>query len=274
MNGGVLHEDIKKYFLGRLSSGDMVVYRLAVPGEGGIVLKTSQGRIMDDREGMGRLPDNRHTASEPETTTEDRVDDNTDQRDQQASGISSMDMGGLKKAVAGCERCSLCATRTNTVFGVGDPKARIVFVGEAPGRDEDLQGVPFVGRSGKLLDKIISAIGFTREDVFIANILKCRPPNNRDPQENEVAACEEYLARQLQLIDPVVICALGRVAGQNLLKTKKSLKVLREEIHHYNGIRLIVTYHPAALLRNPNFKRPTWEDMKLLKKICDEGAGD
>ncbi|MCK4537953.1 MAG: uracil-DNA glycosylase [Candidatus Krumholzibacteria bacterium] len=185
-----------------------------------------------------------------------------------------MDMAGLRTAVAGCERCSLSSTRTNTVFGDGNPRARIVFVGEAPGRDEDLQGVPFVGRSGKLLDKILAAIGFTREDVFIANILKCRPPNNRDPQDVEVVACEEYLARQLQLIDPVVICALGRVAGQTLLKTKESLRVLREGIHHYNGIRLIVTYHPAALLRNPNFKRPTWEDMKLLKKICDEGAGD
>ncbi|MBU8923275.1 MAG: uracil-DNA glycosylase [Bacteroidales bacterium] len=255
MNGGELQGDIRKYFRDRLSAGDEVVYRLATSTGNEIVLKTSVGHMTDDREGMERLPENEYVADAPE-------------------GIASMDMDELKEAVAGCERCSLGATRTNTVFGDGNPGARIVFVGEAPGRDEDLQGVPFVGRSGKLLDKILAAIGFTREDVFIANILKCRPPNNRDPQEEEVTACEKYLARQLQLIDPVVICALGRVAGQNLLKTKKSLKVLREQIHSYNGIRLIVTYHPAALLRNPNFKRPAWEDMKLLKKIYEEGTGD
>ncbi len=179
----------------------------------------------------------------------------------------------LEKMVAGCTKCALHETRTRTVFGSGSPTADLVFIGEAPGRDEDLQGVPFVGRAGKLLDKMIAAIGFTREDVFIANILKCRPPNNRDPKEDEVAACGNYLARQIELLDPVIICALGRVAGQNLLGKNEPLRVLREGEHHYNGIRVIVTYHPAALLRNPNWKKGAWEDLQLLKKLHDEYTG-
>ncbi|MBN2184809.1 MAG: uracil-DNA glycosylase [Candidatus Krumholzibacteriota bacterium] len=180
------------------------------------------------------------------------------------------DLDSLEKAVTGCRRCELYRTRNNTVFGAGNRAASIVFIGEAPGRDEDLQGIPFVGRAGKLLDKILEAIGFSRDDIYIANILKCRPPGNRDPKEEEVEACERYLAAQLKSIDPVLICALGRVAAQNLLKTKASLKVLRESEHYYNGIRVVATYHPAALLRNPAYKRPTWEDMKLLRRLHDE----
>ncbi|MBN1163893.1 MAG: uracil-DNA glycosylase [Candidatus Krumholzibacteriota bacterium] len=176
----------------------------------------------------------------------------------------------LERTVAACRKCALSDSRNHTVFGVGNPRARVVFVGEAPGRDEDLQGVPFVGRAGKLLDKILSSIDLSREEVYIANILKCRPPGNRDPKEDEVALCEGYLARQLELIQPRLICALGRVAGQNLLGTKAPLKVLREGIHYYNGIRVVVTYHPAALLRNPHFKRPAWEDMKMLRGLYDE----
>ncbi len=179
----------------------------------------------------------------------------------------------LEKMVAGCTKCALHETRTKTVFGAGSPSADLVFIGEAPGRDEDLQGVPFVGRAGKLLDKMIAAIGFSREEVFIANILKCRPPNNRDPKEDEVAACGKYLARQIELLDPVIICALGRVAGQNLLGKNEPLRVLRQGEHHYNGIRVIVTYHPAALLRNPNWKKGAWEDLQLLKALHDEFKG-
>ncbi len=187
--------------------------------------------------------------------------------------IDTMDMEKLEETVRGCMRCPLCRTRTRTVFGAGNPRSKIVFVGEAPGRDEDLQGIPFVGRAGKLLDSIIASVGFSRENVYIANILKCRPPGNRDPQEPEVEACEGYLARQIGIIAPALICALGRVAAQNLLKTKASLKVLREGLHYYNDTRLLVTYHPAALLRNPEFKRPTWEDMKLLRRLYDEETG-
>lgn len=188
--------------------------------------------------------------------------------------VADMDLDALEKTVSVCRGCSLCETRTNTVFGDGNPSAGIVFVGEAPGRDEDLQGIPFVGRAGKLLDKILGSVGFSRKDVYIANMLKCRPPGNRDPLEEEVESCEPFLERQLELIDPVLICALGRVAGQSLLKTKASLKVLRQGIHHYNGVRALVTYHPAALLRNPQFKRPTWEDMKLLRRLYDEKTAE
>lgn len=187
--------------------------------------------------------------------------------------ILDVDLAGLEKMVAGCTKCRLHETRTNAVFGDGSPSARLVFIGEAPGRDEDLQGLPFVGRAGKLLDRMIAAIGFSRENVYIANILKCRPPGNRDPKEDEVTACEKYLARQIELIDPVLICALGRVAGQNLLGTRVPLRVLREGIHHYNGIRVVVTYHPAALLRNPNWKKGTWEDLQMLKALHDEFTG-
>lgn len=188
------------------------------------------------------------------------------------SDLSALDLEGLRREVERCVRCPLSETRTNTVFGDGDPSSRIVFIGEAPGREEDLQGIPFVGRAGKLLDKMLAAIGFDRSRVYIANILKCRPPGNRDPNEEETAACERYLARQLELIDPAVICALGRVAGQTLLGTKAPLRALREGVHSYNGIRVFVTYHPAALLRNPNLKRDAWEDMKALKKLHDETA--
>jgi DNA polymerase len=148
---------------------------------------------------------------------------------------------------------------------VGNPKADIVFIGEAPGKQEDLQGVPFVGRAGKLLDKILAAIELTRNDVYICNILKCRPPNNRDPLPSEVEKCEPYLIKQLHLISPKLIVALGRIAACTMLKTKESLKNLRNQIFTYAQIDLLVTYHPAALLRNPNFKKPAWEDFQLIR---------
>ena len=168
-----------------------------------------------------------------------------------------------------CQRCRLGATRTNFVFGVGDPEADILFIGEAPGRDEDLQGEPFVGRAGQLLTKIIESLKLKREDVYIANMLKCRPPNNRDPQTDEVEMCRSYLDRQIEIIQPNVICALGRIAAQALLSTSMSLTALRGKMHHYKGAKVIVTYHPAALLRNPQWKKPTWEDMKMLRREYD-----
>jgi DNA polymerase len=174
------------------------------------------------------------------------------------------------KQIKDCTKCSLGSSRTNFVFGVGSPDARILLIGEAPGRDEDLQGEPFVGRAGQLLNKILKAISFEREDVYIANILKCRPPNNRDPLPEEIELCEPYLKKQIDIIKPDIILALGRISGQTLLRAKSPLKDLRQKIHFYQNIRLLVTYHPAALLRNPNNKRPTWEDVQLLKRIYDE----
>jgi DNA polymerase len=167
-------------------------------------------------------------------------------------------------AICNCTKCSLGQTRTNFVYGVGNPDAKIMFIGEAPGRDEDLQGEPFVGRAGKLLDKILAAMNLTRNDVYIGNILKCRPPENRDPQPEEMKACMPYLKEQIHLIRPQFICALGRIAAHGLLETTTPLGKLRGKWHRFEGIPMIVTYHPAALLRFPQYKRPTWEDMQML----------
>jgi uracil-DNA glycosylase len=172
--------------------------------------------------------------------------------------------------VAVCTRCALHQSRTQTVFGVGNPRAKLMFIGEAPGADEDAKGEPFVGRAGQLLNKIIAAMGMKREDVYIGNILKCRPPQNRDPLPSEVECCEEYLRAQIALIKPKYICALGRIAAHWLLKTEAPLGALRTGQHVYEGIPVIVTYHPAALLRNPAFKAPCWEDMKKLMALLKE----
>ena len=179
---------------------------------------------------------------------------------------SPEDLDSFHKLICNCQECPLSQTRKNFVFGVGNPKADIVFIGEAPGAQEDIQGIPFVGRAGKLLDKILAAIELKRDDVYICNILKCRPPNNRDPLPSEVEKCEPYLIKQLQLIDPKLIVALGRISACTILKTKDSLKNLRNQIFKYAGIDLLVTYHPAALLRNPNFKKPTWDDFQLIRE--------
>ncbi len=179
----------------------------------------------------------------------------------------------LNDQVAGCEACKLHPTRTNTVFGVGDPDADLVFIGEAPGRNEDEQGEPFVGRAGKLLTDILKAIGFAREDVFICNILKCRPPENRDPEPDEVQACEPFLKRQLEILQPKVICCLGRHAAMTLLQTKASLRSMRESVHFYEGVPVLATFHPAALLRNPNWKRDTWDDVRKLRALHDALKG-
>ena len=180
-----------------------------------------------------------------------------------AQGIVSLE--SFYESICKCQKCPLGSTRTNFVFGVGNPHAEIVFVGEAPGEKEDLKGEPFVGRAGKLLDKILGAIGLAREDIYICNVLKCRPPKNRDPLANEVDLCEPYLKTQLSLIKPKLIVALGRVSACTILKTKEPLKNLRSQIFQYQGIDLLVTYHPAALLRNPNFKKPAWEDFQLIR---------
>lgn len=173
----------------------------------------------------------------------------------------------LQKQVAGCTRCGeLAQTRTQTVFGVGNPSARLCFLGEAPGADEDRLGEPFVGRAGQLLTKIIEACKMKREDVYILNMLKCRPPGNRNPLPTELANCREYLDRQLDLIRPEFICCCGAVAAQNLLKTTVPIGKLRGKIHQYRDVKVVCTYHPAFLLRSPSFKKEAWEDMKFLMR--------
>lgn len=176
----------------------------------------------------------------------------------------------LEKDIKTCVKCPLGYQRLNFVFGVGKKNADVMFVGEAPGADEDSQGEPFVGRAGQLLNKILEAINLKREDVFICNILKCRPPNNRDPELIEMETCTPYLYKQIELIQPKFIICLGRIAGQWLLQKNESLTAMRGKIHEFRGTKLIVTYHPAALLRNPNWKYPAWEDMKMFKKAFDD----
>ncbi|HWP81372.1 MAG TPA: uracil-DNA glycosylase [Bacteroidota bacterium] len=184
--------------------------------------------------------------------------------------VAATSLDQLNSMICNCTKCSLGFTRKNFVFGVGNPKAEVVMVGEAPGADEDEQGEPFVGRAGQLLNKILEAIHFKREEVYICNILKCRPPNNRDPLPDEIEKCEPHLWKQLEIIRPKMILCLGRIAAQALLKTNASLSTLRGKVHNYRGIKLMVTYHPAALLRNPNWKRPAWEDVQLFRKHYDE----
>lgn len=175
----------------------------------------------------------------------------------------------LYRQIRDCVKCSLHKTRNHFVFGEGNPEAQIMFIGEAPGRDEDLKGRPFVGRAGQLLTQMLAAIHFSREEVFIGNILKCRPPKNRDPLPEEIQLCEPHLHAQLAIIRPWLICALGRIATQTLLKTSAPLSRLRGQIHDYQGVKLIATYHPAALLRNPRLKRGAWEDLLLLRREHD-----
>ena len=183
---------------------------------------------------------------------------------------NSYDLISFNDEIKNCLKCDLGKTRKKFVFGVGDFNASLLLVGEAPGEQEDLSGEPFVGRAGKLLDKMLSAINRSREnDVFICNVLKCRPPDNRDPSKEEISKCEPYLVNQIDLIQPKLIVALGRVAGKTLLGVDKSLKDMRNTIHSYHGTNLIVTYHPAALLRNSNWKPDAWNDFKWIRTLID-----
>jgi uracil-DNA glycosylase len=179
------------------------------------------------------------------------------------------DLAALREVALGCPRCRLSETRTHVVFGEGSPTADVVVVGEAPGAEEDRTGRPFVGRAGKLLDLMLASVGFPRESVFICNVLKCRPPGNRNPQADEVAACSPYLVRQLELVRPRAIFAVGTFAAQALLGTTVPIGRLRGTVHTYREIPLIPTYHPAALLRNPAWVRPAWEDLQRLRTLVD-----
>lgn len=187
-----------------------------------------------------------------------------------AETAEGLDWPELRSCVANCTRCELSTSRTNTVFGVGNQDADWLIIGEAPGAEEDRRGEPFVGRAGQLLDQMLLAVGQSREAVFIANILKCRPPNNRDPKPSEAAACREYLERQIELIQPKIILAVGKIAAQNLLGSDDPVGRMRGRPHELNGIPLVVTYHPAYLLRSPSQKTKSWSDLCLATRLATE----
>lgn len=183
-------------------------------------------------------------------------------------------LAAVAEEASGCRLCRLAEGRQSVVFGSGDPNAELMFIGEGPGAEEDRQGLPFVGRAGELLTRIIEAIDVEREAVYIANVVKCRPPGNRNPQPDEVAACRSYLERQIDLVRPRLIVALGKVAAQSLLGNDLPLGRMRGRWYEVRGVPLRVTYHPAALLRNESYKRPVWEDMKIVRDRLLEGGGE
>lgn len=190
----------------------------------------------------------------------------------EAPAASAVDFTALRDAVARCTRCALHESRTQTVFGVGNPAADWMIVGEAPGAEEDRRGEPFVGRAGKLLDEMLRAVGLCRDAVFIANVLKCRPPRNRDPSKAEAAACRSYLEQQIAAVAPRLILVVGRIAAQELLGSNAPVGRLRGSEHDFNGTPLIVTYHPAYLLRSPAQKARAWEDLKLARRCAERAA--
>ncbi len=177
------------------------------------------------------------------------------------------ELKGVRESLGDCQRCKLARGRRNIVFGQGNPEARLMFVGEAPGSEEDAQGLAFVGKAGQLLTRIIEAMGMSRDEVYIANVIKCRPPENRNPEPDEIQACQPFLQRQIGSIRPRVIVGLGKFAGQWLLKTAEPISRLRGRLGEYEGIRVMPTYHPAYLLRNPGAKKDVWEDMKVVRGL-------
>lgn len=183
---------------------------------------------------------------------------------------SSLSLNVLHDAIHTCMECRLGETRKSFVFGTGNPNADIMIIGEAPGADEDEKGEPFVGAAGKLLTKILEAINLSRDEVYIANIIKCRPPQNRRPEKDEIAQCEPYLQKQIEIIKPAFILALGLTAVNTLFKKTHQMQDIRGQLMNYHGVSLLATYHPAALLRNPNWKKPAWEDVQLLRDMYDE----
>ena len=184
----------------------------------------------------------------------------------------AMTLEEIRSEIGDCQRCKLCKGRKNIVFGEGNPRAALMFVGEAPGADEDLQARPFVGRAGQLLTKMISAMGFSREEIFIANIIKCRPPENRNPQPDEIAACQPFLLKQIDAIRPKIICALGTFSAQTLLSTQRKISDLRGKFHDFHGVKVLPTFHPAYLLRKPNEKKRVWEDLqKIMEELKKDG---
>lgn len=191
-----------------------------------------------------------------------------------AAAPGGPDWSELADTVRACRLCGLCETRTQTVFGTGDRGARLMVVGEAPGAEEDRQGEPFVGRAGLLLNAMLRAAGFERRDVYIANVLKCRPPQNRDPSDEEAGRCLPYLRRQIELVSPAAILCVGRIAAQRLLGTDLALARLRGRVHDFGGVPVVVTYHPAYLLRSPGEKPKSWDDLKIALRVLEGARGD
>jgi len=186
------------------------------------------------------------------------------------SGDPAADLRALRDFIGDCQRCKLAGGRKTIVFGQGNPRARLMFVGEAPGAEEDEQGLAFVGRAGQLLTKIIEAIGLRRDDVWICNVLKCRPPDNRNPETDEILSCQPFLERQIEIIRPKVLVGLGKFAAQWLLKTAEPISRLRGRLGDYGDIKVVPTYHPAYLLRNPGAKKEVWEDMKVVRDLLNQ----
>ena len=187
-------------------------------------------------------------------------------RPPQPSSRPGSPLHAVREALGDCQRCKLCSTRKNIVFGSGNEKAKLLFVGEGPGAEEDIQGLPFVGKAGALLTKMISAMGLSREEVYIANIVKCRPPHNRPPQEDEIASCQPFLRQQIAAIAPQIICALGTFAAQTLLSSNGRISDLRGQFYDLDGMKIMPTFHPAYLLRNPSEKKKAWEDLQKIMK--------
>lgn len=214
------------------------------------------------RSATGRKTAAQATSKAPVRAAAPRISENTSMFDQVLFGEESL--GAVIAELGDCSRCKLAPGRTNLVFGSGNPRAELMFVGEAPGADEDAQGLPFVGRAGQLLTRIIEAIGMSRDEVYICNILKCRPPGNRNPEPDEIASCEQFLFRQIAAVKPKVICSLGAFSAQTLLKTTEPIGRLRGNLMDFRGAKFMATFHPAYLLRNPNEKRKVWEDMRIV----------
>ncbi|MGC9314271.1 MAG: uracil-DNA glycosylase [bacterium] len=247
----------------------IILKRLLDMGEDEIILHLGEGEPEDEiiDEPMEPIPMQTESDRIQKNTSDSKLNANDSVLLHIPSAIEELEEEIL--ADGGCRKCALSEGRNKIVIGVGDPNARIVFIGEGPGAEEDKTGIPFVGRAGHLLDKIFEAMGLSREKgIYICNIVKCRPPGNRDPLPEESSACMPYLLNQLEIIKPAVICCLGRVAAQNLLNTDATLGNMRGKTHYFQGIPVIVTYHPAYLLRNAAGKKPTWEDMKTLLGIA------
>jgi DNA polymerase len=219
-------------------------------------------------EGLSRDPAWRRRPADPQAAPDVPAGDSADAPVEADGSVSPETLESVREDLGDCTRCKLHRLgRRQIVYGVGSPRAELMFIGEAPGHDEDLQGIPFVGRAGQLLTKIIEAIDLKRGDVYIANVIKCRPPENRNPEPDEVASCEPFLFRQVQAIKPRVIVALGTFAAQALLRTNDPISRLRGKIFHYGDARLVPTFHPAYLLRSPERKREVWEDMKKVREL-------
>lgn len=257
---------LANYLRTRISLGDDEIY----------LTELSRVEALAAARQVGSEPDEVSTPSAPPEMPETLLPPGSPDLEQlgaTATGeeiIALPDLVTLDAVAQGCTRCSLHGTRRRVVFGEGDPRARLVCVGEAPGAREDETGRPFVGRAGKLLDRLLLAVGFQRDEVFICNVLKCRPPQNRNPQPDEIEACSPFLLRQIELIDPAAIIAFGGFAAQTLLQTRESIGRLRGRTHLYEGFPLVVTYHPAALLRNPRWTRKTWDDLQGARRLVDD----